>query len=263
MSARLRIQHRTTCTYDQPVAASHHQVRVTPMTTPEQVALRTRVDVRPAPWTHVHHDYWGTQVTDVEVHEPHLELSVTATSTVEVDRPAAPPPGGGWGLLRSAAVLDEHAEHLGADEPTRVPGHLAARARALAAAARWPADAAAAVCSLVHGEAVRTADGQHRVHLALGALRAAGVPARYVAGYRHPDPGAPLGTTLRAAPHAWLEWWCGDWYGWDPELDAAPGDHHVVVGRGRHHDDVPPLRGVHAGPARASVVVEVDVTRVA
>lgn len=281
MSVRLRIQHQTGYTYDAPVSSSYNQVRVTPMTTPEQIALRTRVDVRPTPWSHVYHDYWGSQVTAFEVHEPHEALSVTATSTVEVDRPPAEPPGGGWDLLRSPAAVDEHVEHLVDDAVTRPPSDLADRVRALSADARWPDDVALAVCGLLHEQvryvpgsttvASRAADAwteragvcQDLAHLALGALRSVGIPARYVSGYLHPDPAAEVGVTVSGESHAWVEWWSGDWYGWDPTNDVAPGDRHVIVARGRGYDDVPPLRGIYAGRARSSMVVTVDITRVA
>lgn len=288
MSARLRIQHRTTATFDRPVTVSRAEVRVTPMTTPEQTALRTRLDVSPTPWTHVFHDYWGSQVTALEVHEPHGSLSVLSSSTVEVDRPPVPPPGAPWDAVRSPAVADRLVEHLAPTDATRVPAELAASVRALARgqhAHRWPDDVALAVCALVHAEvsappgagaaapaprgaarawAERTGSSQDLAHLALGALRSLGIPARYVSGHLHPDPGAAVGTTVRAEPRAWVEWWTGDWYGWDPSLGLAPGDRHVVLARGRCADDVPALTGtLGAGAVRADVVVTVDLTRLA
>lgn len=281
MSTRLRIQHRTGYRYDAPVASSYHEVRVTPMTTPEQTALRTRLEVRPSPWQHVYHDYWGSQVTAFEVHEPHTELQVTATSTVEVDRPHTDPPGGGWDMLRDPRVADEMVELLGTSPATAAPPELADRVRAVAATGASPDDLALEVCRLLHAEvrcatgsagvraraadtwAERAGAGQDVAQLALGALRAAGLPARYVSGYLHPDPAAAVGQTVTGRSHAWVEWWTGEWYGFDPSGGAPPGDHHVVVARGRDHADVPPLKGVHAGAAASAVVVAVDVTRLA
>ena len=141
MTSRLRIQHQTGYRYDASVPSSYNEVRVTPMTTPEQTALRTRLEVRPAPWQHVYHDYWGSQVTAFEVHEPHTELHVVATSTVEVDRPQVDPPGGGWDLLREPRVLDDLVEHLSLAPATRPP---AWGIRATASGA-WPARRASAI----------------------------------------------------------------------------------------------------------------------
>jgi transglutaminase-like putative cysteine protease len=281
VTTRLRIQHQTGYRYDGPVASSYNEVRVTPMTTPEQTALRTRLEVRPSPWQHVYHDYWGSQVTAFEVHEPHTELQVTATSTVEVDRPAVDPPGGGWDLLRDPRVADEMVELLALGPSTAPPPELAERVRAVAAAGASPDDLALEVCRLLHAEVryvtgstgvqTRAADAwaeragvcQDLAQLAAGALRLAGVPARYVSGYLHPDPCAPVGQTVTGESHAWVEWWTGDWFGFDPTNDLAPGDRHVVVARGRDYADVPPLKGVYAGSAASTMVVRVDVTRLA
>jgi transglutaminase-like putative cysteine protease len=38
-------------------------------------------------------------------------------------------------------------------------------------------------------------------------------------------------------------------------------DRHVVVGRGRDYDDVPPLRGVYAGPFNSELFVTVEITK--
>jgi transglutaminase-like putative cysteine protease len=232
---RLRIAHHTGYRYGGPVTSSYNEVRVTPMTTPEQTALRTRLEVRPAPWQHVYHDYWGSQVTVFEVHEAHSELAVTATSTVEVDRPGGASPDD----LAAEICRVLHAE------VRYVPGATGVHSRAADA---W--GERAGVC-------------QDFAHLALGALRLAGIPARYVSGYLHPDPSAVVGATVTGESHAWVEWWAGEWFGWDPTNDVAPGDRHVIVARGREYADVPPLKGVYAGSASSQMVVRVDITRLA
>ena len=278
---RLRIAHHTGYRYGGPVTSSYNEVRVTPMTTPEQTALRTRLEVRPAPWQHVYHDYWGSQVTVFEVHEAHSELAVTTTSTVEVDRPGAPPPAGSWEQLRDPAVVDEMVELLAPSARTTPPPELAERVRSLAGAGASPDDLAAEICRVLHAEVryVPGATGVHSraadawgeragvcqdfAHLALGALRLAGIPARYVSGYLHPDPSAVVGATVTGESHAWVEWWAGEWFGWDPTNDVAPGDRHVIVARGREYADVPPLKGVYAGSASSQMVVRVDITRLA
>ena len=56
---------------------------------------------------------------------------------------------------------------------------------------------------------------QDIAHLALGALRTIGIPARYVSGYLHPTSDAPVvGETVTGQSHAWVEWWAGSWRGW-------------------------------------------------
>ena len=42
---------------------------------------------------------------------------------------------------------------------------------------------------------------------------------------------------------------------------GSSGDRHVLVGRGRDYNDVPPLRGVYAGPFKSHLHVKVTITR--
>ena len=104
---------------------------------------------------------------------------------------------------------------------------------------------------------------QDIAHVALGALRSVGIPARYVSGYLHPDAGAAIGQTVIGESHAWVEWYAGEWRGYDPTNLAEVGELHVLVGRGRDYSDVSPLRGVYAGPGASELFVSVEITRVA
>ena len=98
-------------------------------------------------------------------------------------------------------------------------------------------------------------------HLALGALRSLGIPARYVSGYLHPlGIEATVGETFTGESHAWIEFWCGEWYPYDPTNRTHVADHHVVVARGREYGDVTPLRGVLAGGGASQQSVEVALT---
>ena len=58
-----------------------------------------------------------------------------------------------------------------------------------------------------------------------------------------------------------MEWFCGGWRGYDPTNLIEIGDRHVMVGRGRDDNDVPPLRGVYAGPFKSALFVKVEITR--
>ncbi len=58
-----------------------------------------------------------------------------------------------------------------------------------------------------------------------------------------------------------MEWCDGAWVPFDPTNGSAPGHEHVVVGRGRDYRDVPPVKGVYAGPEASGNEVTVKVTR--
>ncbi len=102
---------------------------------------------------------------------------------------------------------------------------------------------------------------QDLTHVMLALVRSAGVPARYVSGYLHPDPSAGVGETLVGESHAWLEYFAGDWRGVDPTNAGDVGLGHVTVARGREYGDVPPLKGIYHGDPASSLGVTVEVTR--
>ena len=96
---------------------------------------------------------------------------------------------------------------------------------------------------------------QDYTHLAIGALRSIGIPARYVSGYLHPRSTADIGEAVAGQSHALLEWWDGEWRSWDPTNHKPAGDFHVTVARGRDYRDVPPLKGVLSGGGGSALTV--------
>ena len=60
-------------------------------------------------------------------------------------------------------------------------------------------------------------------------------------------PDANLGETVVGESHAWVEWFTGGFTGHDPTNDQDIGERHVVVGKGRDYNDVPPIRGIYDG----------------
>jgi transglutaminase-like putative cysteine protease len=104
---------------------------------------------------------------------------------------------------------------------------------------------------------------QDMAQLTVALLRAAGLPARYVSGYLHPDVHAEPGRAAVGQSHAWVEYWAGSWIPLDPTSGAEVGERHVVVARGRDYTDVPPLKGLYHGPPDSDMEVTVEVTRLA
>jgi transglutaminase-like putative cysteine protease len=273
--SRLRIVHTSTFRYDEPVVASYNEARMTPLTRTGQTVLSSQLDVQPCTWQSSFRDYWGTAVTAFEVLAPHQTLVIAAQHVVQVDG-AAPvrSSSAGWDELRSPALRDRLAEHLADTPSTQPPDEVASLARE-AATGLAPDEAAGAVCRAVREEleyipgvttvhtpaaeawAVRKGVCQDITHLALGALHAVGIPARYVSGYLDPRADSPVGETVTGESHAWLEYWVGGWRPLDPTNLRPVGEHHVLLTRGRAYEDVPPLRGIFAGPTSTQ---QLDVT---
>ena len=277
---RLRIRHETGFHYDGEVTASYNEARMLPVSADGQLVLYSNLEILPISSHHSYVDYWGTRVSSFEIVTPHRDLSLAATSLVEVRPRAHPAHQLTWEVLadeieRSTATV----EQLSQTGRTRPPEELVELARDLVGRAGTPCDAALAICNAV-GDAIEYVPGSTSVyttaaeawvhkkgvcqditHLAIGALRSVGIPARYVSGYLHPKPNAEIGEKVTGESHAWVEWFCGDWRGFDPTNLIDIGDRHVTVGRGRDYNDVAPLRGVYAGPYASKLFVKVEITR--
>jgi transglutaminase-like putative cysteine protease len=277
MGRQLRVVHRTGYAYSHGVTASHNEARMTPRSTREQQVVASRLEISPVAWTLNFRDYWGTQVTAFEIAERHERLHVVATSTVEVGGRLGEGERISWEAIADPDLVDAQVEML------TVSGHVepGPELRRIAAAARRagrPADAVAEIVGRirdrvayvpgsteVHTRAsavweARAGVCQDLVHLALGALRSVGIPARYVSGYVMPSAEPVVGQTRTGESHAWLQYWDGTWVGLDPTNDAPPGDYHVEIGVGRDYFDVPPLKGVYSGSRSSDMFVEVEIT---
>ena len=279
MSTVLRIVHRTGYVYEKPATASYNEIRMTPVPTRQQRLISASLEITPTPWTNYFVDYWNTAVTAFEVHEKHKELTIVSTSVVAVDR--ATPRGKDltWAQLRSYEVVDELSELLDITARVEPPQELIAFVRDHTSADTRPAEFVAEVAAFVRERVayVPGASGVHtraaqvweagagvcqdQAHLVIGAVRAAGIPARYVSGYVVPGPAGEIGTAQRGESHAWVQYWDGTWIGLDPTNGVAPGEQHVEVAFGRDYGDVAPLRGIYRGGGRSRMFVEVAVTR--
>jgi transglutaminase-like putative cysteine protease len=278
---RLAIVHETRFDYEGPTLTSYNEARLTPLTTSRQSVTDASLEITPRPSVvHRYWDYWGTLVSAFDLSEPHTVLEVVSRSTVETNDALPAPDSVDWAELTSSAKTDAYAELLAVTPRTEVD---AATIETLAAGVRdvSPAVAARLIADRVN-ENVEYVPGSTEVqtgaqeawnqragvcqdiaHLTLGVLRSVGIPARYVSGYLHPDRAAPIGQESSGQSHAWVEWWCGAWWGYDPTNRMPAGYGHVIVGRGRDYTDVPPLKGVILTDSRESTMrVGVDVARV-
>ena len=276
---RLRIKHVTGFHYDGDVTASYNEARMLPVTSEGQLVLYANLEVHPNSLNHNYVDYWGARVSSFEILTPHNELSLSATSLVEVRPREHRERNLDWAALGTEIErATSYVEQLVQTPLTVPPDEVAALAKD-AVSLNTPCDAALAISTAI-GERIEYVTGstgvhttaseawsqkkgvcQDITHLAIGALRSVGIPARYVSGYLHPDPDAALGETVVGESHAWVEWFCGEWRGFDPTNLIEIGDRHVAVGRGRDYNDVAPLRGVYAGQHASTLFVSVEITR--
>ncbi len=280
-SATLRIVHSTGYEYAGGATASFNEVRMVARSSHEQQVLHSRIDITPVPWSYSYTDYWGTQVTAFEVFERHESLHVVATSTVHVERHTPTEPVLAWADLHAPTVTDTHCELLELTPRVAPPEDLLEIVGQLRAVSATPRELALAVVALVHREVdyvfgatgvhTRAAEAweqrsgvcQDMAHLAIGALRAHGIPARYVSGYLMPKRAGEIGVAYAGESHAWVQFWDGAWIGADPTNNILPGNLHVEVAAGRDYGDVAPLTGIFTGGATSNMFVSVEMTRLA
>lgn len=277
---RIRVVHETGYSYAAPVHESYNEVRLTPRSDTRQNVIVSRVETAPSTRSFRYTDYWGTTVTAFDLHAPHTELAVTATSVVETADAAEPVGTATWAELGGADVRDRYTEML--EHTAYVPRdrQIARTARALRRG-KDPSGAVLAACRWVrshltyqagttgvHTSAVEAWEARKGVcqdfaHLTLLLLREMGVPARYVSGYLLPRADTQVRDTVRGESHAWVEAWTGGWWGYDPTNDMPIANRHVLVAVGRDYADVPPLKGIYSGGRATALAVTVDMTRLA
>lgn len=285
---KYRVQHITSYRYEEPVALSHNAARLVPRHDTRQMVARSTLVVDPEPAVmHRYSDYYGNIVDAFALQVPHVALTITATTDLEVlprapiDASMSPP----WEALaaRDAFLPIDVAEHR--FESLMVPS--AAELKELAVPCFTPGrpvlDAALELNRLINRtfaydptattiatpvmEVLAKKRGvcQDFSHVMLGALRSVGVAARYVSGYLETIPPPGQARMVGAdASHAWVQVYCGHELGFvdlDPTNDCIPGERHVTVAYGRDFSDVSPVKGMILGGGKTHVKVGVDVER--
>jgi transglutaminase-like putative cysteine protease len=287
---KLKVVHKTTYHYGEPVTTSHHEARVTPRDTLNQRLSSHELSVTPAPEARRRRsDYFGNRAVHFSLSEPHRQLEVLAESVVDVTplRPlvleASPAWEGVRDRLRSDRkrdTLDAYAMTLESEHVAVVPALADYAARSFAPG-RPVLEAVRDLIARIHvdftydpratdvstplADVMRLRRGvcQDFAHLGIGCLRAQGLAARYVSGYllTRPPPGKPKLVGADAS-HAWFAAFVPEhgWVDFDPTNDLLPSDEHITVAFGRDFADVTPIRGVILGGGQHRLAVSVDVS---
>ncbi len=281
---RLDIRYRMIFRYPTAVREAHNEIRVRPRDLPTQRLLAHRLTTYPLGRVMSFTDYWGTTVHHVGHVAEHDELELIAEAAVDT-RPAEPFDAVSLSALRDERFYLEHIEFL-TDSPHVAQTDLVVDAgREIVSGTSDVAEAVQAVVTAVRAaltyetgtthigiELDELVDGgtgvcQDFSHLAIGWLRGAGIPARYVSGYLFAADETNLDDdedhTVEVQTHAWVEAAVPGqgWLAVDPTNDRPVGERHVVIGWGRDYDDVAPVRGIYVGDAVPEVEATVEMRR--
>lgn len=284
--------HRTSYVYESVVSASYGVVCLLPRDTPAQRVLDVRVAITPEPDSYRERtDFFGNRVANFSVLDAHTELTVTATSVVDVAVRLLPAFGTGPSWESAAALVRESDDPDVIDarqfllESPSAPTSPAVRAFAAESFVpdRHLIDVLGGLTARIFqgfqyksgvtdlrttpGEllALRKGVCQDFAHLQIACLRSFGIPARYVSGYLEtlPPPGKErlIGADVS---HAWVAAYLPTlgWVDLDPTNNVFVGERHICTAWGRDYADVSPLRGVIFTEAKSNTMaVSVDVTK--
>ena len=290
MSVRYRIEHETRYEHDGLASTSQHVACLTPRTLAHQRLLGHYLHIEPTPVSvQARTDYFGNLVDQFAILTPYTTMCVTSRSEVEIDqleRTVEPDASPAWesvadGLLyRGKARYSEATEFSYASPFAPVGPEVEAFAREVFEPGRPLLAAAIALMHRIHQEftfdpeatsvatpitevlSERRGVCQDFAHLQIAALRALGLPARYVSGYLLTDPPEGQPRLVGAdASHAWVSAWCPahGWVDLDPTNDVLPSFRHITLAWGRDYGDVSPLRGVVLGGQEHRLHVAVSV----
>lgn len=283
---RFDLTYRTRFRYSSAVTESQNEVRAAPLDDDRQRVLAYRLDTTPAARVLHYTDAWGTGVDSFGVRNAHDHLVVTVTASVETSGPDAFPPSAPLAGVGDPAFVGAHWEFLQPTRHTSASPEVVALARACAEGSDDVGDLVSCLAGWVGSELSyqpgATAIGvttteildrragvcQDFSHLLIAMCRSVGLPARYVSGYffAASDDAPALDEELHTVivqTHAWVEVAVpgAGWFALDPTNLQPVGERHIVIGRGREYDDVPPFRGVYTGEAEAEVTATVNIRR--
>jgi transglutaminase-like putative cysteine protease len=263
---KLRIEHRTTFGYAEPVTESAAEVRLRPIGSDGQALHAFQISVDPRATLRRYSDRFGNDVRYFNMLAPLRSLVIT--SVCEVSTAARYVSAGGplspldaFDFLTptrfapdSPALRDFAAAH-------RVPGDAEATALALMRAihAQFVYEPGVTNVHTSADEALQLKRGvcQDFAHTLISLCRSCELPARYVSGYLY---SARIEGRDDAASHAWVDVFTGErgWISLDPTHNCAQGENYVRLGVGRDYADVPPTRGTYKGAAKETLEVKVD-----
>jgi len=287
-----QVRHETRYSYAREVSLAAHVLHLLPRSLRGQRVLSASVAADPAAARRRDGlDHFGNAVTWLFLERPHTRFEVLSEAVVKVGFPSPPEPESTPAWERVAALAAsggpeawEAADYL--FESPMLPSAPEAGAYAAPSfGAGRPLLAAlldlntrinrdfrffpgATTISTPVADVLRHRKGvcQDFAHLMIAALRALGLPARYVSGYIRTRP--PPGMEQRVGAdqsHAWVGCWLGPSHGWiglDPTNNLVVGDEHVIVAWGRDYGDVSPVRGIILGGGEHRVDVEVTLAPV-
>ncbi len=262
---RLTINHTTRYRYDAPVDYALQQVRLSPPNTAQQDVRSWEITVEGGRIETQYRDHNGGQVHLVSVERGAEEVAITAAGEVETTDTAGVlgkvyGPAPLWyfkkptPLTEAGPGITALAKHLSESGDLLAALHALSSSILMAAPYRIGETYAATTAE----EALMGGSGvcQDHAQIFVAAVRAAGLPARYVSGYLLMDDRID-----QDASHAWAEAHVEGlgWVGFDVSNGISPDERYVRLAHGRDYRRAAPISGLRLGTSRESMIVSLQI----
>lgn len=276
--AVFKIIHTTKYQYNWPIKESINEIRLFPHNFENQEVLQHQLLITSNPIVEVTKDFYGNNVGNFNILEPHKEMIIESRMIVKVNHSLKIPE------IDTVKVQDLEVEKEKNSYLLRLcyPENILQQKKITSYlkkinAIEIPIIEIAQKCSeyiyknytytkgitniettldeiLVHKKGVC----QDFAHLLLQFLRTAGIPSRYVSGYVCPN---STGLRGEGATHAWVEFYTPKqgWLGIDPTNNIWAMDNHVKLSVGRDFNDCSPVKGTFKGYAKQTLSVSVSI----
>jgi transglutaminase-like putative cysteine protease len=279
---RIRIRHRTTYNYNQPVSFGQHKIMVRPREGHDLHIESSVLEINPAHIIRWMRDVNGNSIAKVDFTQAASQLSFYSELILEQ-----------YDVNPLDFILEESAvTHPFLYDPDSLPELTAFMAllypRDAAALREWrgqfwkPGNKIETIALLQNvnthinrtfqyrrrdepgvqtpAETLKKNSGSCRdfATLMLETCRCWGLAARFISGYMHCEATEAGG----ASTHAWTEVYLpgAGWKGFDPTSGIMTGAQHVTVAVSRIPENAAPISGSFQGPANADQGIQVDVT---
>ena len=250
---KLHFYYSTTLEFSAPVCEQYFVLRCQPGDTPNQQIRSLSVALPPGTHCTPHTDGFGNRLLVGSLPEPHSSFFFTVTGTAFLSgEPAAEPCPGIYRYPTEKTRLDGTVLEA-FPMPAGLTLHERAWALSQAVHAALEYRPFSTTLQTTAAEAYAKGCGvcQDYAQLLLGLLRAAGIPARYVAGLFEGE-----GST-----HAWVEYYDGScWHGVDPTRNRRVAADSIKLSHGRDSGDCQVDRGTFKGGADQLQTVYMKVT---
>ena len=273
----IEIEHQLSFAYGAYIRESFLELRMQPKTTAHQTLSSFVLAVGPPTKVSRYRDWNDNTVHHFSIVNFHDRIEVTARSIVSTGGPgvrlaaATDPAGAGaeslyplldfldfGGPVKNSAALRKFAQAVSVPGGASLGEQVAAYGRHIHAHFTYKKNVTRYDSSTDDFLQLEAGVCQDFTHLMLALLRLRQIPCRYVSGYLHVE----AGKGEAAQSHAWIELYSptAGWIPFDPTHNREIDERYVVVGHGRHYDDVPPNKGIYRGNADEALEAQV-VTR--